>query len=184
MDESNVLKFLATRQSTRAYTNQAVEIEKLNRCLEAARLAPSACNSQPWHFVVVDNPELKNQVADYAASGRIVPMNHFTRQAPILIVLVREEPNLKSRIGSIIKDKPYTMLDVGIVALQFCLQAHAEGLGTCMMGWFDEKKVKKLLNIPRSKRAELIIALGYSAQELRPKVRKDIKEIHSFNTYR
>ena len=75
-------------------------------------------------------------------------------------------------------------MDIGIVALQFCLQATAEGLGTCIMGWFNEKKVKELLHIPKSKRAELIITLGYpSSPILRPKVRKTLDDICSYNRY-
>ena len=86
--------------------------------------------------------------------------------------------------GAVLKDKPYTLMDIGIVALQFCLQATAEGLGTCIMGWFNEKKVKKLLDIPKSKRAELIVTLGYpSSQTLRPKVRKKMEEICCYNKY-
>ncbi|MDR2848863.1 MAG: nitroreductase family protein [Bacteroidales bacterium] len=185
MEAKLFLDFLNERQSVRAYSDKPVEVEKLERCLEAARISPSACNAQPWKFIVVDNPELKNRVADNTTAGRLVPMNHFTRQAPLLVVIVRESPNLTCKIGSVIKDKPYTLMDVGIAALQFCLQATAEGLGTCIMGWFNEKKVKEVLNIPKSKRAELIITLGYAADgyPLRPKIRKKMAEICSYNQY-
>ena len=184
MDSSQIVEILLQRQSVRGYTDQPVEPEKIARCLEAARMAPSACNAQPWKFIVVDNPQLKDQVAGYTTSGPLVPMNHFTRQAPILVVIVRESPNLTSKIGTLLKDKPYTLMDTGIVALQFCLQATAEGLGTCIMGWFNEKKVKELLHIPKSKRAELIITLGYpSSQILRPKVRKTLDEMCCYNKY-
>ena len=184
MDTNLFLEALFQRQSVRGYTDAPVEPEKLSRCLEAARMAPSACNSQPWKFVVVDDPQLKDTIADYTTSGPLVPMNHFTRQAPLLVVIVRESPNFTSKIGTLLKDKPYTLMDIGIVALQFCLQATAEGLGTCILGWFNEKKVKKALNIPKSKRAELIITVGYpSSQTLRPKVRKKMEEICCYNQY-
>jgi len=184
MDSYQFLEILRQRQSVRGYSDQSVEPEKLARCLEAARMAPSACNAQPWKLIVVDDPQLKNQLAGFTTSGPLVPMNHFTRQAPILVVIVRESPNLTSKIGTMLKDKPYTLMDVGIVTLQFCLQATAEGLGTCIMGWFNEKKVKELLHIPRSKRAELIITLGYpSSQTLRPKVRKTLDDICCYNEY-
>jgi nitroreductase len=183
MEANQFLTLLRQRQSVRGYTGQPVEAEKLARCLEAARIAPSACNAQPWKFIVVDNPELKDQVAANT-SGGVLPMNHFTRQAPILVVVVRESANLTSKIGSVIKNKPYTLMDVGIATLQFCLQATAEGLGTCIMGWFNEKKVKELLHIPKNRRAELIIALGYPlSEEIRPKVRKSLHEISSYNRY-
>ena len=184
MDSDQFLDILVQRQSVRGYLDQPVEPEKLARCLEAARMAPSACNAQPWRFVVVDDPQLKDQVAGYATSGPLVPMNHFTRQAPLLVVVVRESPNLTSKIGTIIKDKPYTLMDIGIVALQFCLQATAEGLGSCILGWFNEAKVKELLQIPKSKRAELIITVGYPAsQTLRPKMRKKLDDICCYNRY-
>ncbi len=184
MEPFQLLDVLQQRQSVRGYLDKPVEPEKLARCLEAARIAPSACNAQPWKFIVVDDPELKDQVAGYTTSGPLVPMNHFTRQAPLLVVIVRESPNLTSKIGTMLKDKPYTLMDIGIVALQFCLQATAEGLGSCIMGWFNEKKIKELLHIPKSKRAELIITLGYpSTMQLRPKVRKKIDDICCYNKY-
>jgi nitroreductase len=185
MDSNQFLEILVQRQSVRGYSDKAVEPEKLARCLEAARMAPSACNAQPWKFVVVDDPQLKDQVAGYTTSGPLVPMNHFTRQAPLLVVIVRESPNLTSKVGAMLKDKPYTLMDIGIVALQFCLQATAEGLGSCILGWFNEKKVKELLHIPKNKRAALIITLGYpSLQNLRPKIRKKTDDICCYNRYK
>jgi nitroreductase len=171
------------RQSVRGYKNQPVEKEKILRCIEVARLAPSACNSQPWKFIIVDDPALKDQVAELTTTG-MLPINHYTRQAPVIIVLVMEKPNLTSKIGSVIWNKPYNLIDIGISAIQFCLQATAEGLGTCILGWFNEKKVKKLLNIPMSGRAALIITVGYpSSDEIRPKQRKKIEDTFSYNEY-
>ena len=171
------------RQSIRGYKNQPVENEKILRCIEAARLAPSATNSQPWKFIIVDNPDIKNQLADFTTT-QLLPINHFTKQAPVHVVVVMEKPNLSSKIGGIIWNKPYTLMDIGITTIQFCLQATVEGLGTCILGWFNEKKVKKLLNIPASKRAALIITVGYPAnEEIRSKQRKRIEEIFSFNEY-
>lgn len=173
-----------TRQSCRMYdSGRPVEPEKLNRCIEAVRLAPSACNAQPWKLVMVTDPALKDKVAE-AAHAKLLGFNHFPKQAPVLAVLVREDPNLTSRLGTVLKGKPYTIMDVGIAAAHFCLQAAEEGLGTCMIGWFDEPEVKKLLNIPRKKRAELIISVGYPGKEgLRTKIRKPLEEMSSFNTY-
>jgi nitroreductase len=178
------LDLVRQRRSVRSYDPaRIVEREKLERCIEALRLAPSACNAQPWKLVVVDNPELKEEVAK-AASSKLLGFNHFTRQAPILIAVVREEPNLTSKLGSVLKDKPYTLMDVGIAVEHFCLQATAEGLGTCIMGWFDEDKVKQLLKIPKKKRVELLISVGYPAkEEIRQKIRKDTGEICTFNSY-
>ena len=177
------LKLVQKRQSDRAYSDTPVEKEKLMRCLEAARLAPSACNSQPWTFIVVDDPDTKNRVAE-ATSNKLLPLNHFTRQAPVHVVIVQEFPKLITTIGGAIKDKEYPLMDVGIAAEHFCLQAAHEGLGTCLLGWFNEKKVKTILRIPRNKRPLLIITVGYSLQPNRSKKRKVLDHIIRFNDYR
>ncbi len=180
----NFLELINIRQSCRVYdAAKPVEQEKLDRCIEAVRLAPSACNAQPWKLIMVTDPALKNKVAE-AARSKWLGFNHFTLQSPVLAVIVREEPNLTSKLGTVLKDKPYTLMDVGIAAEHFCLQATEEGLGTCIIGWFDEPAVKKLLNIPKKKRAELIIAVGYPGKsELRTKIRKPTEKICSYNTY-
>jgi len=177
-------KLVQLRQSIRAYTPQPVEKEKIEACIEAARLAPSACNAQPWRFIVVADSLLKNAIADATAS-RALGMNHFTKQAPVHIVVVREAKNFTSSIGSVIKEKDFAMYDIGIAVAQLCLQATDLGLGTCILGWFNEKKVRELLNVPRSKRVDLIITLGYPAKdEIRPKVRKAMSEVLTYNTYK
>lgn len=178
------LELVKNRQSTRAYqVDKSVESEKIERIIEAARLSPSACNAQPWHFIVVDDPELKNKVAD-AASARLLGMNHFTKQAPVHIVIVEEKVNLSSGIGGIVKDKHFAFLDIGIATAHICLAAEAEGLGSCILGWFAESKMKKLLNIPDNKRVVLDIIIGYPAQPLRDKKRKTTEEVISYNTYK
>lgn len=177
------LSLASRRQSDRAFDpGRAVEKEKLQRILQAACIAPSACNSQPWHFIVVDDPELKNKVAD-ATSSRVLGINHFTKQAPVHIVVVEEKPNLSAGFGSWIKDKNFAHLDVGITAAHLVLAAEDEGLGSCIIGWFDEDKVRKLLNIPSGKRVLLDIILGYSTQPDRLKKRKAPNEVISYNGY-
>lgn len=184
MDKDSFYELVHNRQSTRAYdTTRSVDREIIARVLDAARLAPSACNAQPWHFIVVDDPELKHKVAD-AASARLLGMNHFTKQAPVHIVVVEEKVNLSSGIGGLVKDKHFAFLDIGIAAAHICLAAASEGLGSCILGWFAESKIKKLLNIPDSKRVVLDIVVGYPAQSLRPKKRKDTQEVISYNTYK
>ena len=178
------LEFVSSRQSDRAFDpEKAVEKEKIERILEVARLAPSACNAQPWHMIVVDDPELKNKVAD-ATSARSLGMNHFTKQAPLHILLVEEKVNLSSGIGGWVKQKDYAQMDLGIVAAHIVLAAHAEGLGSCIVGWFNEPKMRELLSIPDSKRVWLDIVVGYSTQAVRPKKRKPNNEIISYNKYK
>lgn len=168
------------RQSDRRYdASRQVDRDLVMKCLEAARLAPSACNSQPWKFVVVDQPGLKGQMAEAAAG---MGMNRFATEAPVIVAVVLEKMNLTARIGSVIKDKEYSLLDVGIAVEHFCLQAAELGLGTCILGWFDEKKVKKLLGVDR-RRIPLLITLGYPAGATRPKSRKTLEEMSSWNKY-
>lgn len=176
MEFSELIKI---RQSDRKYETRPVDKELVMKCIEAARLAPSACNSQPWKFVVVDDPVLLKEMAD-AAQG--MGMNKFSHEAPVIVAVVLEKMNLSASIGSVIKDKEYSLLDVGIAVEHFCLQAADLGLGTCIMGWFNEKKVRKMLNIGR-KRVPLLLTLGYPASETRNKIRKPVEEMCSWNKY-
>ncbi|WP_243349551.1 nitroreductase family protein [Parabacteroides sp. FAFU027] len=179
----NLLDLIRSRQSDRAFDiSRPIELEKLERILEAGRLAPSACNAQPWKFIVVNDPELKNKVAD-STSNRVLGMNHFTKQAPVHILIVEERANFTSTIGSLVKKKEFPQIDVGIAAAHICLAAKAEGIGSCIIGWFDEKKLRPLLGIPSSKRILLDIILGYSTQPLREKQRKSADEVISYNKY-
>lgn len=177
-----MLELIRRRQSERGYLDREVEQEKLDRLLEAGRLAPSACNSQPWKFIVVNDPDMRKTVAE-ATSAKELGFNKFIDQAPVLLVIIRERPKLISQIGGSIKNKDYSVIDTGIAAENICLQATAEGLGTCILGWFDEKKVKKVLQVPDNKRAELVITIGYPSKPHRPKKRKDPEEVISYNKY-
>jgi len=179
---NEMLELIKRRQSDRGYLDREVEQEKLDRILEAGRLAPSACNSQPWKFIVVTEPGVKKEVAR-AATAKEIGFNKFIDQAPVLLVIVREKPNLVPRIGGSFKNKDYSVIDIGIAAENICLQAVAEELGSCILGWFNEKKVKQILNIPENKRAELIISLGYPSKPHREKKRKESSEVVSYNKY-
>lgn len=178
----NFLELIKLRQSVRKYLNKPVEREKIERCIEAARLAPSACNAQPWKYIIIDEPELKEKVAQETFST-IASFNKFALQAPVIVSIVMEKPNLLSQFGGRVKDKDFYLIDIGITAEHFCLQAAEEGLGTCMLGWFKERAVLKLLNIPSRKRIGLLITLGYAADEQRQKKRKEVKEMSNYNKY-
>lgn len=172
------------RQSDRKYIDKPVEKEKLMRCLEAARLAPSASNSQPWTFVVVDQPEICQHVGK-AAMGPLYSFNKFASQAPVILAIIMEKPKVVTEVGGRIKKKEYPLIDAGITAEHFCLQAAEEGLGSCMLGWFDEKKVKEFLNVPEEKSIPLLITIGYTPEgyKHRKKTRKSIDKVVKFNTY-
>ena len=177
-----MLSHIKMRQSDRGYEERSVEKEKLDRILEAGRMSPSACNSQPWKFIVVDDHDLRREIAD-AASAKALGFNKFTGEVPVFIIIIREKPKPIARIGGTIKDRDYSLIDVGIAAENICLQAAAEGLGSCMLGWFNEKMVKELLKVPSDKRAELIITIGYPSKPSREKKRKSPGEVVSFNKY-
>ncbi|MFH1118335.1 MAG: nitroreductase family protein [Bacteroidota bacterium] len=178
-------ELILARQSVRRYTPAPVETVKIMHCLEAARLAPSASNSQPWSFIVVDDALMTREVAR-ATFTDIQLINRFTLLAPAFVVIVIEKARLITRLAMQVKKKEWPLIDIGIAAEHFCLQATELGLGTCMIGWFDEKKLKKLLHIPAEKSIGLIISLGYPEEgyKLRIKVRKRLEEITGHNTYR
>ncbi len=175
------LELVKARQSDRAYDkNRPVEPEKLERILEAARLAPSACNAQPWKFVVVTDPELAIKVGKASAG---LGMNKFAKDAPVHILIVEESMNVTSLLGSKIKDKYFPLVDIGIAASHICLAAESEGLGSCILGWFDEKGIKELVGIPQKKRLLLDITIGYSLKPKKPKVRKPKEKVVAYNKY-
>ena len=177
----DIYDLIEKRQSDRAYdSSRTVELEKIERIVSAVRLAPSACNSQPWHLIVVDDPEKVKVVAEAMNS---MGLNKFATEAPCHILIVQESPNFTARIGGWIKNKHYPLIDCGIAASYLTLAATQEGLGSCIMGWFDEKKLQKLLGIPSSKRILLDVAIGYSTQPHREKIRKDLNDIVSHNKY-
>ncbi|MGA2916395.1 MAG: nitroreductase family protein [Sedimentisphaerales bacterium] len=179
----NFLELANKRYSVRNYRETSVSRENIARCIEAARLAPSACNSQPWKFIVVDEPGIKTNVAKAAFEG-ILDFNHFAFKAPVLILIVSQRQKLLAKFGGIVKRKNFSLMDIGIAAEHFCLQAAEQGLGTCILGWFNEKKVKKILGIPKNKRLELMISVGLSADKKIPdKIRKSSEEIISYNKY-
>lgn len=180
----NFMELVIQRQSVRKYTKKQVEPEKLQMCLEAARLAPSASNSQPWTFIIVDEPQLLDKIAA-ASKGPLGTFNKFVSQAPMILLMVMEKPKMLTEMGGRLKKKEYPLIDIGIAASQFCLQAAELGLGTCMLGWFDEVKVKAILGIPEEKTVGLLITLGYAPADypLRKKVRKSAETVYRQNVY-
>ncbi len=180
----NFLDLAEARQSARKYIDKPVENEKIMRCLEAARIAPSASNSQPWSFVVAHEPALLKKLAK-AARGPLGSFNNFVKQVPVVVTIVLEKPKTVTEIGIKVKDKEWPLMDIGIAAEHFCLQAAEEGLGTCMLGWFDEPEVKKILHIPTEKTVALLITLGYTPDgyKHRKKIRKSMEKMVKWNKY-
>jgi nitroreductase len=172
------------RQSVRRYDSKAVPKEVIIRCIEAARLSPSASNGQPWSFVVVNEPDLVLQVAN-ATFDKYIPFNKFVPQAPVIVAMVVEKTKVITRLGGLIKHRDFPWMDHGIAAAHFCLQAAELGLGTCMLGWFNEKRVKTLIGIPRKKKLSLLISVGYPPEDypVREKIRKPLEKILFYDRY-
>ena len=171
------LEIARNRQSCRTYDEaRSVEEEKLNAILEAARLAPSACNGQPYHFTVCKGDAAKEVALLTRGMGG---MNKFAVQAPILIV-VSEKPYVKSAaLGAKVKGNDYRSMDIGIAVAYLTSEATAQGLSTCILGWFDDEKVRKICGLTEPVR--LVITLGYASEsdKLREKKRKELSELVS-----
>ncbi|MFC2003076.1 nitroreductase family protein [Chloroflexota bacterium] len=178
-----LLDLLKHRKSVREFLDRPVERDKIMTCLEAARLAPSECNSRPWRFIVVDDRQLKDRLCN-AAFGGIYSMNSFCKTAPVMIVVISEKSKFLARIGEMFRGTKYYLIDIGIACEHFVLQAEDLGLGTCWIGWFNERGVKSTLNIPQYKKIDMLIALGYYDRErLGPEHgREPMDRIASFNS--
>lgn len=170
----NFYEIANTRQSCRSYdTLKAVEQVKLQAILESARLAPSACNGQPYHFTVCRGETAQKVAAATMSMG----MNKFASQAPVMIV-VSEKPYVKTAaVGAKVKGNDYRSIDIGIAVAYLTAEAAAQGLGTCILGWFDDMKIRKICGL--TEQVRLVITLGYAKEgdKLRPKKRKEMVEL-------
>jgi len=168
----------------RRYRPDPVEPDKLRLLAEAFRLAPSASNAQPWRLILVDDPVVREQIAR-ATLGPAGSFNTFVPEAPVLAVLVLQRPPLLNRAAQALVARDFTLIDIGLAAAYFCLRAPDLGLGTCMLGWFNEGRIKRLLDIPRGARIGLVITLGYPPADypVRPKDRKPLDEVCRRNGY-
>ena len=172
----NFLEIARTRQSCRNYAQTPVEQEKLDAVLEALRLAPSACNGQPY-FVTVCRGDTAKAVA---AACQGMGMNKFASQAPVVLVLSEKAYVKTAAVGSKVKHNDYRSIDIGIAAAYMTAEATAQGLGSCILGWLDDEKIRKICDLTQPVR--LVITLGY-AQEgdtLRPKKRKDLSDLTTY----
>lgn len=175
------LDLVRRRRSIRSYRPDPVSRALLDACLEAARLAPSACNSQPWHFIAVDEPDLKDRLARAAFSGAYA-MNAFAAQAPVLVVVVRESSKYAARLGGLLRGVSFNLMDVGIAVEHFVLQAAESGLGTCWLGWFSDRGVRKILGLPARTEIAVMLSVGYPAHEPdRDSPRKPTAEFRRYN---
>ena len=171
----NFTQIAQNRQSCRSYDpSRPVEQEKLDAILESTRLSPSACNGQPYHLTLCRGEAAKAVAAATTGMG----MNKFAAQAPVLIV-ISEKPYVKSAaLGAKLKGNDYRSIDIGIAAAYLTAEAAAQGLGSCILGWFDDEKIRALCGLDAPVR--LVITLGYAKDEaLRPKKRRELSQLVS-----
>lgn len=161
---ATVFEIIKSRRSIRKYQDRLVEREKTEKCIEAARLAPSAENVQPWRFIVIDNPEVRDKFAQEVFTGIYAPMR-FVKKAPVIIIILAKPDLIANRIGKQIQGIHYYFVDIGISGEHIALQAQELGLGTCWIGWFNPRKVRKFFNIPKSYKIASLMSLGYPAEE-------------------
>lgn len=169
----NFTEIAINRQSCRSYDKtREVEQEKLEAILEAARLAPSACNSQPYHFTVCRGQAAK----EVAAATQGMGMNKFSSQAPVLIVISEADYNKTAAMGAKVKGNDYRSIDIGIATAYLTAEATAQGLSTCILSWLDDSKIRNICDLKAPVR--LVITLGYAKDDkLRTKKRKELSDL-------
>jgi len=170
----NFTEIANARQSCRAYDpDRKIEKEKLDAITEAARLSPSACNGQPY-LITVCHGDTAHAVAKETTS---MGMNKFALNAPVLLVISEEDYVASAALGAKLKHNDYRSIDIGIVAAYITAEAAALGIGSCILGWFNDEKIREICGL--SKPVRLVITLGYPREgdPLRPKKRKDFSEL-------
>jgi nitroreductase len=180
MQETPFLRLVSRRRSVRRYKPLPVEKDKLLACLEAVRVAPSACNGQPYKFVVVDDPAIKNKLADAAFSGIYSP-TRFAAQAGALVVVLAQKGSASAWLGNQIRDTNFRLMDIGIAGEHFALAAEEQGLATCWIGWFDAKAAVRTINAPAGCKAEVMLSVGYADEAPPARKKKSLEQISSFN---
>ena len=173
----NFTEIANNRQSCRNYDiNREVEQEKLNSVLESARLSPSACNGQPYHITVCKGEAAKKTAAAVMGMG----MNKFASNAPVMLVISEKPYVASAALGAKVKNNDYRSIDIGILSAYITAEATAQGLSTCILGWFDDKRIREICSLDSAVR--LVITLGYAAEgdRLRPKKRKPLEKIVDF----
>lgn len=172
----NFTEIATARQSCRNFDPlRPVEREKLDAILASARLSPSACNAQPYHVTVCTGETAKAVASAVTGMG----LNRFAKDAPVMLVLSEDSYNATAAIGARVKKNDYRSIDIGILAAYITAEATAQGLASCILGWFDDEKLRAVCDL--SSPVRLVITLGYAAKEdaLREKKRKPLEKLVS-----
>lgn len=175
---SDFYEMAQRRQTCRDFSDRPVEHEKLVRCLEAARLAPSGCNGQPWSFVAIESPD---KVAATRKFAMQLGANPYMEKAQAFVVVVEEPAKLMPALACLFDNQYFAKGDLGAATVFLCLEAESQGLATCQIGVFDREGIRELAGIPRDKPVNALVAFGYAADPaVRNKARKPLDEIVRF----
>lgn len=169
----DVFQAIKTRRSVRKYKSDPIPEDKLNKILEAARLAPSARNSQSWKFIVVRDLAKRKELVKAANN------QEFLAQAPVVIAAVSSDPD-----NIMFCEVPTYAVDLAIAVDHMILTATEEGLGACWIGAFSQNEVKRILNIPPDHKVVILLPLGFADEEPRQKVRKELKDIVCWESFK
>jgi len=170
----NFTEIAKNRQSCRSYDpKRQVEEEKISAILESARLAPSACNSQPYHITVCEGESARAVAEGITGMG----MNKFAYDVPVMIVISEDSYSASAALGAKIKKNDYRSIDIGILSAYITAEAAAQGLGSCIIGWLDDKKLSEVCQVKGTVR--LVVTIGYPKADdvLRDKKRKKLSEL-------
>ncbi len=188
MNPQDLLNLIKFRRSIRKFKDSPIEEEKLNLILESARLAPSSSNSQPWHFVVINENEVIGKLADAVPLG--IRPNSWFASVPIVIACLAKPHMIEHKLAKILASD-YHRIDTTIAIEHMVLTATSLGIGSCWVGWFDQKKVKKILDVPRGWDVVVLLPMGYPESQtseeglggISPRPRKELSDIISFNKF-
>jgi len=172
----DIFQVIRDRRSIRKYKDDPVEQDKIEQILDAARLAPSWKNLQCWRFLVLRDQSKREPLLDAFPDGN--PGKKAIAMAPVIILVCADpaESDVENGIA-------YYIADTASAFENLCLAAHALGLGTCWMAWYDEAKIKQIFQIPKQIRVVGITPLGYPDQEPKPRPRKELSEIAFYETW-
>lgn len=174
---SDLIKVMQQRQSCRSFSDKPVEAEKIVSCINAACLAPSACNTQPYHFYVAHAPEAVAVAAEYCKGDKV---NKWVGEAKAFVIVTQEHADIPYSNPEIHK-RDFRQYDIGLALENFCLEATELGLGTCILGTYNEEKLKSNFRIPSPKSIALVIAMGYpDSSEIRNKKRKPLEDMITY----
>ena len=172
----DVFEAIKTRRSIRAFTQEEISEEEVERILDAARQAPSAGNIQPWIFVVVRRSDMKRRLSKAALN------QFFIEEAPVVIVVCADQERSGRGYGSRGANL-YCIQDTAAATQNILLAAHALGLGACWVGAFDEEEVRLILRAPRKVRPVAIIPIGHPAEKPRTIFKRPLSEIVRRETF-